>query len=206
MDATYTLSTTHFFKLPTKSKVKSENKIADTALLVQMIKSHSERGFTILYDNYSTDLYTVLLKIVRRIEVAEDLLQDTFVKIWKNIEQFDSAKGTLFTWMLNIARNLAIDYLRSPTGKNQLQRVNIELFFLNQNFPATTHSRVNDIDFKDFKNNALQIQQKYAEVIDMICFQGYTQNQTSRLLKLPLGTVKTRARRGLSILKHLYQQ
>ena len=206
MDATCNLLTKQFFKLPTKSEVKPEKKTADTAMLVQMIKSHSERDFTILYNNYSKALYEILIKIIRRTEVAEDLLQETFVKIWKNIDRFDDTKGTLFTWMLNIARNLAIDYLRSSTCKNQLQNVNIELFFIHQNYPANTHSRSNDLDYKDFKNKALQIEQKYAEVIDMICFQGYTQNQTSELLKLPLGTVKTRASKGISIVKHLYQQ
>jgi len=206
MHATSNLSTTQFFILPIKSVVKSEKKTADTVMLVQMIKSHRERGFTILYDNYSSALYKALIKIVMRSEVAEDLLQDTFVKIWKNIEQFGSDRGTLYTWMLNIARNLAIDYLRSSAGKNQLKSVNIETFIIHENLPANTHSQTNDLDYKDFKNKALQIEQKYAEVIDKICFQGYTQNETSEILKLPLGTVKTRARKGLSILKHLYQQ
>lgn len=200
------LAATQVFKTTTKTEFRPEKKTANTAMLLQMIKSHSERGFTILYDNYSTALYNALIKIVRRSEVAEDLLQDTFVKIWKNIDQFDSDRGTLFTWMLNIARNLAIDYFRSSACKKQLKSVNIETFFLDENYPANTHSQTNDLDYKDFKNKALQIEQKYAQVIDMICFQGYTQSQTSELLKLPLGTVKTRARKGLSILKHLYQQ
>ncbi len=206
MNATSHLSTTQFFKLPTTSEVKPEKKTVDTATLVQAIKSHSERDFTFLYSNYSTALYGILIKIVRRTEVSEDLLQETFVKIWKNIDGFDNTRGTLFTWMSNIARNLAIDYLRSSTCKNQFQNVNIELFWLHQNYPTNTYSLHNDLDYKDFKKNALEIEPKYAEVIDMICFQGYTQNQTSELLKLPLGTVKTRARKGLCILKHLYQQ
>ncbi len=108
--------------------------------------------------------------------------------------------------MLNIARNLAIDYLRSSTCKNQLQNVTIELFFIHQNYPASTHLSNNDLDYKDFKKKALQIAQKYAEIIDLVYFHGYTQSRTSELLKLPLGTVKTRASKGLSIVKHLYQQ
>lgn len=206
MNATSHLPTTQFFKLPTKSEVSPEKKTVDTATLVQAIKSHSERDFTFLYSNYSTALYGILIKIVRRTEVSEDLLQETFVKIWKNIDGFDNTRGTLFTWMSNIARNLAIDYLRSSACKNQFQNVNIELFWLHQKYPTNIHSLYNDLDYRDFKKNALEIEPKYAEVIDMICFQGYTQNQTSELLKLPLGTVKTRARKGLSILKHLYQQ
>ena len=158
------------------------------------------------YNNYSKALYEILIKIISRTEVAEDLLQETFVKIWKNIDRFDNTKGTLFTWMLNIARNLAIDYLRSSVCKNHLKSVDIETCSFHENYPANTHSQTNDLDYKDFKNKALQIEQKYAEVVDLICFQGYTQNETSELLKLPLGTVKTRARKGLSILKHLYQQ
>jgi RNA polymerase sigma-70 factor (ECF subfamily) len=206
MISAISLSASQVFKPTAKNELILEKKTADTTMLVQMIKSHNEQGLSILYDNYSTAMYNVLLKIVRSIEVAEDLLQDTFVKIWKNIERFDPVKGTLFTWMLNIARNLAIDYLRSATCKNQLQNVNIELFFLHQNYPANTYSSSNDLDYKDFKQKALQIEKKYAEVIDLICFYGFTQNQTSELLKLPLGTVKTRARKGLRILKTLYQR
>ncbi len=178
MIASNNLSARQVLNTITKTEFRPEKETADTAILVQLIKSHSERGFTILYDNYSTDLYIELLKIVRRIEVAEDLLQDTFVKIWKKIEQFDSVRGTLFTWMLNIARNLAIDYLRSPACKKQLQSVNIETFILRENYPTNMHSQTNDLDYKDFKKKALQIEQKYAEVIDLICFQGYTQNET----------------------------
>lgn len=200
------LAARQVFKTTTKIEFRPENKTSDTAMLLQMIKSHSERNFTILYNNYSKSLYEILLKIVSRTEVAEDLLQETFVKIWKNIDRFDDTKGTLFTWMLNIARNLAIDFLRSSNCKNQLQNVNIELFFIHQNYPASTHSSSNDLVYKDFKKKALQIAQKYAEVIDLVYFHGYTQSQASELLKLPLGTVKTRAKKGLSIVKHLYQQ
>lgn len=97
MIASNNLSARQVLNTITKTEFRPEKKTADTAMLVQLIKSHSERGFTILYDNYSTALYIELLKIVRRIEVAEDLLQDTFIKIWKKIEQFDSVRGILFT-------------------------------------------------------------------------------------------------------------
>ncbi len=192
------------FNTPTALKVSPVNKTPDTALLVLLIKSRSERGFTFLYNNYYKALYLTIVKFVKSTEVADELLQDTFVKIWKNIDMYDPAKGTLYTWMLKIARNLAIDYLRSPVCKNQKQHVSIDLMLHNEdNFNHTTSNHV-DLDFKDFKAKALQIDQKYAKIIEMIFFYGYTHQQTARVLNLPLGTVKTRARKGLSMLKTLY--
>jgi RNA polymerase sigma-70 factor (ECF subfamily) len=185
---------------------RKQGKTAETAILVQMIKSKSERGFNILYTNYHRVLYGVLLKYVRRTELADDLLQDTFVKIWRHIDGFDPTKGSLFTWMLNIAQNLAIDYLRSPTHRKQSLHVNIDLLSPTKDYKNSMTSNTNEIEIKDFKSKALQLDPKYAEVIDMIFFYGWSHEQTARLLKLPLGTVKTRSRKGLGLLKILYQQ
>lgn len=186
--------------------VMSEKQTEETALLVQMIKSKSERGFTILYDHYSTALYHSLIKIVKTKELAEDLLQDTFVKIWKNIDHYDHKKGTLYTWMLNIAKNQAIDYLRSATGKQQSRYESVDLFMLYRDYACDNTSMNYELAYKDFITNCKQIDSKYAEVIDMIFFYGFTQCQTAQILQLPLGTVKTRARKGLSMLKVIYEK
>ncbi len=178
----------------------------DTATFVWMIQSKNERGFHILYDKYCGALYGILMKFVRRTDVADDLLQDVFVKIWKHIDTFDPSRGTLFTWMLNIARNQAIDYLRSSSHQQQLLHVDNELFSLHTNYIDANASNSNMAEFKDLQNKALQLHEKYAEVIDMIFFYGCTQEQTARILKLPLGTVKTRARKGLGMLKIICQQ
>lgn len=183
-----------------------EGTVVDTATLVWMIKSKNERGFHILYDKYCGALYGILLKFLRRKDLADDLLQDVFVKIWKHIDAFDPARGTLFTWMLNIARNQAIDYLRSSRYQQQLLHVDNEQFSLNTDYIDATASSSSMAEFKDLQNKALGFDAKYAEVIDLIFFYGYTHEQTARLLKLPLGTVKTRARKGLGLLKTLYRQ
>lgn len=192
--------------LPLNAVGRKREKTCDTAVLVQMIKEKNEKGFNTLYDNYSSALYGILLKIVRHTEVADDLLQDSFVKIWLHIDKFDPAKGTLFTWMLNIARNLAIDYQRSSSYRMQLQMVSIDVPFFREPHTHTTTALINESEYKDFQKKALQLEPKYAEVIDMIFFYGWTQEQTAQMLKLPLGTVKTRARKGLFILKVLFQQ
>ncbi len=178
----------------------------DTGILVQMIKSKSEKGFTILYDNYCGALYGILMKFVRRTDVADELLQDVFVKIWKNIDRFDPAKGTLFTWMLNITRNQAIDYLRSASYQQQLLHVNNDLFSLHMDYIGSKALNTDEVEFKDIKSKAMQLDPKYAEVIDIIFFYGCSHEQAAHILKLPLGTVKTRVRKGLGMLKALYQQ
>ena len=73
--------------------------------LVVLLQSGSETAFNILYDRYSPALYGIVVKIVKEEEVAQDVLQDGFVKIWKNFSNYDKSKGTLFTWLLNIVRN-----------------------------------------------------------------------------------------------------
>lgn len=178
----------------------------DNALLVKLVQSKSERGFHILYDKYCGALYGIILKLVKRTDIADDLLQDTFVKIWKHIDSFDSSRGTLYTWMLNIARNQAVDYLRSATHQKQLLQVEIDLFSHCTDSIGNITSNSCAIEFRDFKNKALQLNPKYTEVIDLIYFYGWTQEQTAEILKLPLGTIKTRARKALSLLKMLYQQ
>ncbi|WP_395048518.1 RNA polymerase sigma factor [Flavobacterium sp.] len=178
----------------------------DSALLVKLVQSKSERGFHTLYNKYCGALYGIIIKLVKRTDVADDLLQDTFVKIWKHIDSFDSSKGTLYTWMLNIARNQAVDYLRSATHQKQLLQVEIDLFSHCTDSIGNITSNSCAIEFRDFKNKALQLNPKYTEVIDLIYFYGWTQEQTAEILKLPLGTIKTRARKGLSLLKMLYQQ
>ena len=178
----------------------------DSTLLVKLVKSKSERGFQTLYNMYCGALYGVIMKLVKRNDVADDLLQDTFVKIWKHIDSYDSSKGAFFTWMLHIARNQAVDYLRSPTYRKQLLQVEIDLFSHSTKSIGNTTSNSCPIEFTDFKNKALQLDPKYSEVIDLIYFYGWTQEQTAEILKLPLGTIKTRSRKGLSLLKMLYKQ
>lgn len=206
MIATNTIYRRRPMPLHSIESTRNLNPNLDSESLVKLIQDRSERGFHILYNKYCGALYGVIIKYVRRTDVADDLMQDTFVKIWKHIDAFDPEKGALYTWMLNIARNLAIDYLRSATHRKQMLHVEIDSVSNQLDFTNTSEAISNAIEFKDFKNKAMQLESKYAEVIDMIFFFGWTHEQTAELLKLPLGTVKTRSRKGLELLKLLYMR
>ena len=85
--------------------------------IVGLLKKGDKRAISIIYENYSSALYGVILKITINEEIAQDALQETFIKVWKNAKKYDSSKAKLFTWLFRIARNTAIDKLRSFNNK-----------------------------------------------------------------------------------------
>lgn len=86
--------------------------------LIELLASRDVKGLEYLYDRYSAALYGVIHRIVGVQERSEEILQETFLRIWERVRHYDPAKGRLFTWMLNIARNLAIDAVRSREFRN----------------------------------------------------------------------------------------
>ena len=89
--------------------------------LVMLLKQRHQFAFSYLYDNYSSALQSIILNIVPDYDQAADVLQEVFVKIWKQIETYDETKGRLFTWMLNVARNASIDTVRSKAWQHSKQ-------------------------------------------------------------------------------------
>ncbi len=166
--------------------------------LIGLIKERSSEGFNVLYKNYSDALYGVINRIVLNTATAEDLLQDTFVKIWKNIGTYDECKGTFFTWMLNIARHTSIDYLRTKQYKNQKNTGSDEVL----SFDTGNNKTSLNIDAVGLRVTVDKMEDKYKEVINIIYFYGYTYEETAKILGLPVGTVKTRARKALSLLRN----
>jgi len=164
-----------------------------------MLKQRTRESFDELYEKYSPALYGIICKIVNDATAAEDVLQESFVKIWKNIDNYTEEKGSLFTWVLSIARHTAIDYLRSKQYKyrSQIQNTDInEYIEKHTSIPAETEA-------SGYRNIIAKLEPKYRQVLDLVYFFGYTQDEVSKILDLPLGTVKTRARTGLQILRKL---
>jgi RNA polymerase sigma-70 factor (ECF subfamily) len=169
--------------------------------LVALLKSKDKRGFELLYDNYSKVLYGIILKIVHSEELAEDILQDAFVKIWKNIAAYDPSKGTLFTWILNVARNTAIDKIRSQKHKNmsQIQSLGNHVSMLDSQ--SNMQTQIEHIGL-DKVVDSLKPEQKI--LIDYIYFKGFTQAEVAETLNIPLGTVKTRVKSAINHLREFF--
>lgn len=171
--------------------------------LPALLKAKSREGFAYLYDRYSGAVYGIICKIVKHEPAGEELLQDVFVKVWKNIEQFDESKGSLFTWLLNIARNTCIDYLRSRNHKfSMLTAGNGEPEM--EKTGDTVHTY--HTEHSELRTLAYKLDAKYRQVIDLVYFWGYSQDEVAKMLNMPLGTVKTRSRTGIQHLRALYAE
>lgn len=168
--------------------------------LVDQLQKKDQGAFSYLYDNYSKALFGVVFAVVPNQEDAEDLLQIVFVKIWKNISMYDSSKGRLYTWMLNLARNLAIDHTRGKQQKmkSKIQSVSDSVYELKDHTSENTAS-----DFLGLSNILNELKKDHKEIIDLIYFKGFTHEQASKELNMPLGTVKTKVRQAINSLKEL---
>ncbi len=162
--------------------------------LVQRDKS----AFEYLYDHYSGALYSAVLRIVRSEGIAEEVLQDVFLKIWEKISSYDSAKGRLFTWMLNIARNQAIDRTRSREMSQG--RKTDDLSNLVNRVDRQEKSET-PVDYIGLKEVLRRLPEEQRFVIDHLYLKGYTQSEVAEEFGIPLGTVKTRTRMGMQELR-----
>ena len=105
---------------------KEKTKSTDDSSLVAALQNNDNNGYEQLYDRYAMLMFGVIRRVVGVGEDAENLLQDSFIKIWRNIETYDASKGKFSTWILNIARNTAIDFYRSKAFSQQRKNQNLE--------------------------------------------------------------------------------
>lgn len=164
-------------------------------ILVTGLRGNDLPSFNRLYKMYSANLMGVIMKIVNQQETAEDLLQEVFLKIRKSLYTYDETKSRLFTWMLNIARNTALDHLRKRSSKQE--KTNVILEDAVQELENHSHSFNTDTIGIRKLLDKLSLKQKV--VLDLAYFQGYTHEEIAQKLDMPVGSVKTCLR--LAILK-----
>lgn len=166
--------------------------------IVQLLGKGDKAAINLLYENYSDSLYGVILKITNNEELAQDALQESFVKIWKNSKKYDSKKAKLFTWLYRIARNTAIDKLRSFNNRfeKEIQIDKSNVYIL----PTASLNQ----DVIDLKMHVTKLDEKYQIVLNALFFEGMTQQEASDELDIPLGTIKSRLKIGLRDLRKLF--
>lgn len=166
--------------------------------LVTLLKDRDSKAFSYLYDHYSGALNSIILQILNDVELANDVLQEVFINIWKKIESYDQTKGRLFTWMLNIARNASIDTLRSKnyqnTQKNRSLPENVDVLSKWQ----TGELNIDNIGLKKVLE---KLKEDHRILIELAYFKGYTHEEIAEIETIPLGTVKTRIRNALMQLR-----
>lgn len=163
-------------------------------------RAGNEAALEYLYDNYSAALFGVVIRITRNEELSRDLLQECFIKIWRFRKKFDSSKGSIYTWMLNLTRNTCIDYIRSKRNKNQEK--NREIDSIVYRLKADSKFDPAHLGVKDLLQELPPDQQ---DVIQWSYFEGYTQKEISEEHNIPLGTVKSRAKAALDRLRKIFK-
>ncbi len=170
--------------------------------VLALIQKKDSKAYTILYDMYSKSLFAVIFNLVKDREESEDVLQEVFVKIWKNIDSYNESKGRFYTWIINIARNMSIDKMRSKNFNNSKKNLSSDNFvhLLDDNNKLT--NKIDTIGIKEFVS---KLKPKCIALIDLLFFKGYTQQEASEELEIPLGTVKTQNRNCINDLRNFLQ-
>jgi len=165
--------------------------------LVRSLKLREQAAFSYLYDHYSSALHGVIQQIVPDPDVSVDVLQEVFVKIWRQIEQYDPVKGRLFTWMFNIARTTSIDTVRGKDWRNSQKNNSLT----DDLIPLAGATQPNPIDDIGLRKMVHSLKEEHKVLVELSYFQGYKQDEIAQMLNIPLGTVKTRLRAALLLLR-----
>jgi len=183
------------YSKPLESVTSRENE------LVNDLVAGETKALEQLYASYSASLLGIISKIVKQDDVAEDVLQETFLKIWTSISQYDATKGRLFTWMARLAKNKAIDHLRSRGEVNSQRNEDIDLLSIEINQLYHTQYNPEHIGLKQLMKMLTPPQML---ILEMVYFQGYTQSEAAEVLNIPVGTVKTRIRIAIKTLRAFF--
>jgi RNA polymerase sigma-70 factor (ECF subfamily) len=173
----------------------------DESEIIRRLQSRDPQAMADLYDLYGRPTYGLIYRIVRNSAAAEDLVQETFLRIWNRIHAFDPEKGALGPWVLAVARNRAIDYLRSVEGRMAQTSVEVEKMEQPALFSGL-ESEILNLDRVRLLRDAFQkLTPNQRVVLELAYYEGLSQSEMAERMKQPLGTVKTWVRSALRTLR-----
>lgn len=173
--------------------------------LLMRIADRDEQAIEILYDRYSKVLYSILVAILKNTEEAQDLLQEIFIQIWQKAPSFDVSRGNVYSWMVALTRNRAIDRLRSKSFRERKQEnYDYDIDLIEASCFPTPLDAVLVTERETLVRDAFgQISPDQQIVLHLAYFEGHSQSEIADLLQIPLGTVKTRTRQAMIKLHQL---
>ena len=167
--------------------------------IIDLLRHRDTKGVSLMYDKYAAALLGVINRVVQSKEIAEEVLQDVFAKAWRNFESYDTSKGKLFTWLINISRNAAIDATRAKGFNRQNQTIENVVNSIDVQYHTVTNP-----DTMDVRTLAQKLSPEQYALVDLIYFQGFTQAEAAETMQIPLGTVKTRIRTSINLLRTFF--
>lgn len=164
--------------------------------LIRQLSNKDKNALYVIYDKYSGALYGVILRMCRNEAAAQDLLQETFIKIWQKIDSYDSAKGKFYTWAYRIAKNTTLNALRKP-----------ELLIQSEDLSVYTNKTEEEIlpDYAELSGAIKKLEPHHQEAISLVYFRGYTHREAYIEMGVPLGTFKSYIRQAVNLLRDSYK-
>ena len=171
--------------------------------LISFVGQGDAEAFTTLYDRHSHAAFSLAYRVMGERHAAEDLVQDTFLKLWRSATSYRPERGSVRTWILSIVRNRGIDQIRSQASRRRTQQ-KIEA--------SAPRSQPSEAFAETWKNSQRdQVRQalntlppEQLKILELAYFSGYTHLQISKLVDVPLGTIKGRMRLGLKKMRHCF--
>lgn len=167
--------------------------------IIDFLKSGDQRGIPLLYKHYSNAIYGIIIRMVNNEEVAQEVMQDVFVKAWKYADKYDAKKGKLYTWLAQIARNSSLTTIKSGNFQRDAKTDSLDPVVYNSE-SLSAEDKINDIGLAKVID---QLDDKHKLLIDYIYYRGYSQRDAAKALSIPVGTVKTRIRTAILELRKI---
>lgn len=172
------------------------------AALLALCALGNQQAFADLYRATSAKLFGVTLRILRREDWAEEVLQESYVNIWNHAGDYAAHKSAPLTWMISIVRNRSLDWLRRPRQENSGEQYDIAVEAWQDETPGPLEQLAQARDASALADCLGALDNKQRQTIMLAFFHGLSHSELATHLKQPLGTVKTWVRRGLERLKN----
>ena len=167
----------------------------DDLLLIQQLKAQDKNALSALYDKYSGAIYGVIFRMCRDEVLAEDILQETFLKIWQKAHLFNPEKGKFYTWALRIGKNTMLNSLRSQSNLIQNEDLSV--------YEDRSEAPFNNDDI-NLSGSIKKLEPHHQEAIELVYFKGLTHREAHKEMNVPLGTFKSYVRQALKQLRETY--
>ncbi len=164
--------------------------------LIRQLQDGDKRALLGLYDKYSGALYGVIFRICSRKDLAEDVLQETFLKVWQKIGQYDADKGRFYTWAYRIAKNTALNAVRKASPLIQTDDLSV----------YDTKAQETPVDYSEFNGLLKKLEPQHQKAIELVYFKGYTHQQAHKEMGVPFGTFKSYVRQAVGKLREMYSK
>lgn len=185
-----------------KNKRVSTMQSDDNGSILARIAAGENGSFELLIEKYGNLVWSIGKKFLYRQSDLEDAVQEVFIAIWKSADKYDANKAKEITFVSMIARRRFIDHLRKISKHKNLESIDDD----NSGHQLYKESLLNESTDLQLVKNAIQsLDIDDQELLNLSVYQGYSHSEISKLLNIPLGTVKTRIRRNLIKLKEIFE-